>query len=68
MARNEKIHRFFLPRIFKDGLGQACQTQTHVRAALSYSKTKKLSVGHSFEKFFKFYCSKARLYDNLSKN
>jgi hypothetical protein len=36
--------------------------------ALSFSKTKKLSPGRSFEKFFKFYCSEALLYDNLSRN
>jgi hypothetical protein len=49
-------------------LFQACQTQTHVGAALSYSKTKKLSASRSFEKFFKFYCSEALFYDNLTKN
>jgi hypothetical protein len=31
-------------------------------------RQKKLSAGRSFEKFFKFYCSEALLYDNLSKN
>jgi hypothetical protein len=50
-------------------LDQACQTQTHVRATLSYSKTnKKLSVCPTFEKFSKFYCLEALLYDNLVKN
>jgi hypothetical protein len=44
---------------------QACQTQTHVRTALSFQRQKSF---HSFEKFFKFYCSEALLYDNLSKD
>ncbi len=33
-----------------------------------FKDKKKLSVGCSFEKFSKFYCLEALLYDNLSKN
>jgi hypothetical protein len=33
-----------------------------------FKDKKKLSAGRSFEKFFKFYCSEALLYNNLSKN
>ncbi len=31
-------------------------------------RRKKISAGHSFKKFSKFYCSEALLYENLSKN
>jgi hypothetical protein len=38
----------------REFLDQACQTQTHVRAAQLYSKTEKLPAGRSFETFSRF--------------